>query len=88
MYTSSDDNDDGYYDNYTTLGTFIKVFLEQINYSISRLFTLIISLSAPPSISNNINNSKDDALPMLQSPASTTSPEGALSSRSEVSGDN
>ena len=82
MYTSSDDNDDGYYDNYTTLGTFIKAFLEQINYSISRSFTLIISPSAPPSISNNNNNSKDDAT-MTQPPAIPPSTEDALSSRSE-----
>ena len=93
MYTSSDgvlkdkNGDSGTItSNYSdaTLGTFRTAPSEPINYLIPHSITTSISPTAPTTISNNNNTRKDDA-PMLQSPASTTSTEVALSSRLEES---
>ena len=70
-----------------TLGTFKTAPSEPLNYLIPRSITTSVLSTAPTTISNDNNNSKDDA-PMLQSPVSTTSTEVALSSRSEGSGNN
>ena len=63
-----------------TLGTFRIAPSELINYSIPRSSTTPTSPTAPTTMSPDNNNSKDDA-PMSQSPATTTSIEGTLSSR-------
>ena len=67
-----------------TLGTFKTAPSEPINYLIPRSTIPTIPSTAPTTISNNNNTSKDDA-PILQSPAPITSTEVALSSRSEGS---
>ena len=69
-----------------TLGTFKTAPSEPINYLISLSITTSVPSTAPTTISNDNNTSKDNA-PILQSPASTTSTEVALSSRSEGSKD-
>ena len=69
-----------------TLGTFKTAPSEPINYLLPRSITTPIPPTAPTTITTDNNNSKDDA-PMSQSPAPTTSTEGALSSRSEGSSD-
>ena len=84
MYTSTNDNDDGYYNNYTTLRTFKTAPSEPFSYLIPHSTNPSVPPTVPTTISNNNNTSKDDA-PMLQSPSFTTSTKVTLSSRSEES---
>ena len=67
------------------LGTFKTAPSEPINYLIPRSTTPIVPPTAPPSIPNNNNKSKDDAPTTLQMPAPKPSNEDALSTRSEES---
>ena len=74
-----------------TLGTFRTAPSEPISYLIPLTITNSTSPTATPTapatMPTDNNNSKDDA-PMSQSPATTTSIEGALSSRPEGSSNN